>query len=212
LDFVVVGNNDSSALITKSEIISYFSGEFRTALDSIPSELLGMTQEELEQQRSPGSVDYFLRKNLWKQIDIAKKSGVTELTAASIYQGVCNVTTFHQKVIKTPIRLAWLLINPLSDIDRAEEALSFGLDRVRRDLLTMPMNEKTAPVILKAIELLWNRVKGPVVQRIEAKHAHLNMNKPIEASSPEDIIKKLDEYKSKLLEGKDVTPEEANRN
>ena len=197
----------TTALTTRNEAISYFSGEFRKALEAVPPELLLMTAEEIEAQRDPSSVDYFLRRNLWETVEKAKKAGISEITAASIYGGVCAASTFTQSVITNPLRLAWLLVNPLSELDRTEEALAFGLMRIRNDILTMPMNEKTAPTILKAVELLWNRVRGPVVQRIEAKHAHINMNKPI-AQSPNNITEKIDDLKDKLLTLKDVTPRE----
>lgn len=195
----MTGQISSVEKISRDEVISFFSGELEECLKAIPLEVLAMTPEELETAYPPGTIDYFLRKNIWSKVREAKKLGETKLFAADIYNGVCHATNFHKRVIKNPIRLAWLLFDPLSEMDKAEEALLFGLMRVRNDLLTMPMNDKTAPHILKAVELLWNRVRGPVIQKIEAKHAHLDLNKPIADNSPVDILKRLDELKAKLL-------------
>lgn len=196
--------NIPTIAISKDDIIGFFDGHFRTAMESIPDEMKAMQPEELEAKFDPGPIDYYLRKNLWKQVELARAAGETSLNPIDIYKGICHVSTFHGRVIKNNYRLAWLLINPVTDAERAEESLAFGLMRIRRDLLTLPMNEKTAPTILRAVELLWNRVHGPLIQRIEAKHAHLNLNKPL-AKAP--VHERLSEFKDKLQPAAiDVTP------
>lgn len=196
----------AKTLPTRLEAIALFRGKFREALEGIKPEILEMTIDELEETRNFSDIDYLLRKNLWKQVDLAIKSGFEELTTVSIYGSICSQQAFD-KVIKNPHRLAWLLMHPQEDIDQMRSLLSMGISRLRKDFMTMPMNERTAGHFLKAIDLLMNRVHGPVAQKIEAKHAHLNMNKPIatQLDTPHDVIARLDELKEKLLP-KEVTP------
>jgi hypothetical protein len=193
-------------LPTRLDAIALFRGKFREALEGIKPETLALTLDELEELRNPSEIDYLLRKNLWKQVELAKKSGFDELTTASIYSPVCSSQAFD-KVMKNDVRLAWLLMHPREAIDEMRSLLSMGMARMRKDFMTMPMNERTAGHFLKAIDLLMNRVHGPVAQKIEAKHAHLNLNKPraSQLETPNDVIARLDELKEKLLP-KEVTP------
>lgn len=103
-----------------------------------------------------------------------------------------------------PLNSELALIKPTALPELIDEATYFGLKRLRNDLLTMPMTEKSAPVFLKAVEFLANRAWGPVIQRIEAKHAHLNLgtrSAPTnESLSPEEVQKRLTELKRKLMD------------
>ena len=195
--------------MSRTEVISYLSGEFRAAIDAIPKDIANMTLDEIEAVREPGPTDYFLRKNLWKQVEIAKSNGHTDITAVSVYRGVCGQSNFQERVLTNPLRLAWILHAPMTETEQAEEALAFGIMRIRRDLLTMPMNAKSAPSILKAIELLWNRTRGPLIQRIDARHLHAKVQPQDQIETPEQILQKLEELKTKLLqEARPVTDEE----
>jgi len=193
---------------TREFALSVIAGEFQQAALNLPPDIALMSALEIENIRNPTEIDFLLRKRLWKQVEIAKKTGETHITNRSIFAGVCSEQNFFV-VLKNPHRVAWLLTHPTEDLERMKYGLSLGMKNLVEFVSKTP-NEKTAGAFLKAIELLMNRVHGPVVQKVEAKHAHMKVQSPISTATPEEVIARLDELKSKLLTTKDVTPSDDN--
>ncbi len=199
----MTGAKNLPVFTTREQAISLFTGDLRLAVESIPLDIANMSESEIFAVRKPTRIDWFLRKNLWNSIETARKAGEVEISQASIYAGVCSEQNFR-KVMGQPLRLAWMLFHPRTDMDKWEEALSYGLDRFREEFMTMPITKDTAGHFLRALEMLITRVHGPVIQRIEAKHAHLNMNKPIEIQEPQSH-ELLESIRDKIAAAKDVT-------
>ena len=89
---------------------------------------------------------------------------------------------------------------PTAGAELIDEATYYGLLKLRNEILTMPVTERSAPTLLKAIEFLVNRAHGSVIQRIEAKHAHLDLNNSdMIAKTPEELQSAIDTLKSKLF-------------
>ena len=162
-----------------------------------------MSLEEIESVRTPTGVDFALRKNLWKRVELVQAGVISQIEPIDIYGGVCSRTAY-ERVATNPHRIAWLLTNPTEDIQRAEVGFSIGLTNLIKFVSKEP-NAETAGPFLKAMEMLWNRVHGPVVQRIDSRHAHVNMNKPVNPPTA-DKSERLQELKSKLAQTVDVTP------
>lgn len=190
-------DNQLTNLPSRDAVIGYFGGEFRKALEALPDDILVLTLDELEARRQPQENDYLLRRNFWREVEFAKKSGGTDIQMVAVYGSVCSRQAFD-KLLSNSLRLAWILIPPLSDIDRMRGILNIALGRLSRGITVMEVNEKTLGNYLKAVELLMNRVHGPIIQKIDARHAHLNMNKPIEAFNPEDALKKIENLKAQI--------------
>lgn len=190
---------------TREFAIASLTGVLRNAAESLPEEIAVLTIEELETKRKPTQIDFFLRKNLWKQVELVQKGAFTEIDAVDIYRGVCARNSY-ENLAKNPERVAWLLIHPSESHDRAEAGFEIGLTNLLKFVAKEPTAE-TAGAFLKAMEMLWNRVHGPVVQRIDSRHATLNLNKPI--AKPPGKENRLEELKAKL-ESRDVTPEKLN--
>lgn len=199
----MTGDNLPESTTSITNPVTYLTGALRKDVDAIPPEIMAMTMDQLEQKYTISHIDYFLRQNLWKSIGVAQKLGKTEIPAVSIFEGVCSAQNFEGYVRKNPYRLAWILMKPVQVTEIMEESLDFGIKKLRVWLSTVYLDADTIGPFIKAVEMLMNRVKGPVVHRIEAKHAHLNMNKPIAA--PGDPNARLEELKSKLVP-RDVTP------
>lgn len=189
--------NENEVVLTREVAISLLRMDFKEAAENIPQDILDMSEAELFAIRKPTRTDYFLRKNLWKQVERAINEGADSITATAVYSRVCSKQNFD-RIFKLHHRLAWMLFPPKEDADKWEETLSFGLDRLRNELMTMEINEKTAGTFLKALGMLMDRVHGPVVQRIDARYATLNMNKPIQGSTPTEAMKQIEELKAKL--------------
>lgn len=192
---------------TRDELVDYLTGEFKNSVLRLPEEILCMTIDELEANRPMSLLDYNLRKNLWDQIAIARKVPGHIIYPSDVYNKVMTSQGF-QRVIKNPYRVAWLMINPRTNAEKMAVQLNYGLERLGNEVLTMALNEKTYGHFLKAIEILLNRVEGPMLQRIQQTNlnANLNMNKPVEISNPTEAIARLDELKGKLINEREVGP------
>lgn len=190
---------------TREFAISVLTGIMREAADNLPDDIASMPVSDLEDIRKPTEIDHYLRKNLWKQVEIAQKAGIVEIQPVQIYSGICSKQNY-ERIAKTPLRLAWMLTPPTEDIARLEAGLSLGLTNLLKFVAKEPTAE-TAGAFLKAIEFLYNRVHGPMVQRVDARHAHVNLNKPMASPTPKDDTQRLEEIKQKLaLDQRDVTP------
>lgn len=175
----------------RQQVFSLLSPKVQTAILNISNELLMMNEEELEQRFRPSNLDFMLRRRLWEKFREAGALSLPNIPNIEIYRGICTDQNFYDRVLKNPEKLAWL-IHPVQDPDEMlKEAYEFSLKKVR-EILRMPVDSKSAPAILKAAEFLTNRVKGPVVQRIDSR----NVNVTVDSDRPLSN----DEIKNKLLE------------
>jgi len=104
--------------------------------------------------------------------------------------------------LKHKHRVAWLLIPAKRHQDMIDEAFIFALNKVRTEILTMPVTEKSAPVIIKALEYFTNRSLGPMLQRIEQKSMNVNVdgNQVMrDAMTPEELQHRLTELKTRVI-------------
>lgn len=194
---------------TREFIISLLSGEFKKQVELLPEELAAKSDQELFSLRTPTKIDFFLRKNLWKQIELVQKGFKTDINPIDIYRGICSQQAFDI-AIKVPLRLAYLLTSPTASHDIMDHALQLGLMQII-DFMSQPMTKETSGAFLKAFEILLNRVEGPIIQKIQAQHAHLNLNKPL-ASSPDDRLKQLKDKLEEREVEQIVSAEEATTN
>lgn len=207
------GENQSESVTTEfNSVISFTEGLLRVALENLPGDIAQLTATELEKLRRPTETDVHLRVRFWKVIDEAKKAGRTSIKHSDIYNDICSSQLFS-KIMETPIRLAWIVQPMRDDLDRMRNLLSLAFGKLETEFFDMPMNEKTAGHFLKAVELLMARVHGPLVHRIEAKHAHIKMTQEA-PTSVKDVNSRLDELRSKLIQApaqqRQIIPENEN--
>lgn len=193
---------------TREFAISILTGLMREAADSLPADIAAMSVADLEDVRKPTEIDFFLRRNLWKQVEIAQKANITELQPVTIYSGVCSKQNY-EKITLNPVRVAWMLTPPNLDLERLEAGLSIGLTNLMKFVAKEPTSE-TAGAFLKAIEFLYNRVHGPIVQRVDARHAHMNLNKPIAGQPLAPAAERMGGIQEKLGDARDVSPKVVN--
>jgi hypothetical protein len=192
---------------SRISILELLSGDFKASLEAIPPEVLAMSEQELNEVRKPTSVDYFIRKKLWSMYDKCQAVGLKEISTKELYDGICSHHSFYERVMVSPHRLAWIFIRPNVYDELIDEAFYFGMKRMRDEVLTMPITEKTMGHFMKAIEFLANRALGPVIQRIESKNVNLSLT-PTEAQDPHALEMKLLELKEKMLSPRTVTHSE----
>lgn len=181
----------------RQQVFSLLSENIQRAILGIPEDILMMNEEELEKKFKPTNVDYMLRRRLWEKFREAEKLGLPNIPNVEIYRGICTDQNFYCYTLKNQTKLAWL-IHPVQDPDEMlKEAYEFGLKKVR-EILNMALTDKSAPSILKAAEFLTNRVKGPVVQKLETKNLHVSMDAQEKPLTNEEISNKLLELQERI--------------
>lgn len=184
---------------TREQAIEALTGVWKNAAETMPPEIALMDIDALESVRKPTEIDFFLRRNLWKQVDMVQNGLIPDIAPADIYRGVCSKQNYD-RIATTPHRLAWILLPPTEDSERLAAGLSIGITNLVKFVSREPTAE-TASAFMKAIEFLYTRVHGPVVQRIDARHAHAHVNMKDAPAAPEDVKNRIEELKAKLVGG-----------
>lgn len=192
--------NSSSESTHVIDLLNCFQGRFVETVLSSPKDILAMSEQELEQNFTPTTTDFIIRRNIHiKAKQVMDGTLPDKLEPKDVYKDVCTKQNFYRN-ITNHYRLAWYLI-PIQDYsEMIEDSFFYGLKKVR-EILNMPVTEKSAPHIMKALEFFANRHLGPVVQKIEQKSMNMNVNKTIserEVIDPEEMMQKFAELKSKL--------------
>jgi hypothetical protein len=193
-------------LASKIWFLKHLRGALREKFLQVPDSYFLMHEFELENHFRRSHVDYFLRKRFHEELE--KIKGTDEfLSPINVYSGVCVRHHFYNRFLHNPHRIAWICI-PVATPDKLlEDGFHLALTKVRNEILTLPVSEKTAPIILKALDFFALRFLGPVVQRIEQKNMNVNFNTDVTAKEvvdPEALLRKYSEAKSKLLRAPNV--------
>lgn len=191
---------------SQDRVLALWDGLFADKIAELPEDLQLLNEIDLEKRFTPRPVDYFLRKRFWQVSNAALAAGRTSVQTNEIYEGQCSKQCFY-RMIQNPHRLAWILIPISTHADVIEEGFYIALKRVRDDLLTMPMNEKTAPIILRALEYLTNRHLGAVPVKNLNFNANISTQPTDNAMEQNQLEAKYEELKAKISSrAKDVTP------
>ncbi len=156
------------------------------ALSEIPAEICGLPLVELEYRISITPTLRRLKMSFWDQYSITVARNLKFISPTEVCKEICSTVFWDVYVVRRPEILAWMFHPPTSFDKKAEEALDYGIDRLREEILTAPLystapdggrgafNKDNAAVILNAIKFLDARVKGSPLQRIEKKSLHLH--------------------------------------
>lgn len=175
---------------------------FLRRVQEIPEEYLLKTESELAQMFNVTRIDRALKQKLWSWYADNKRAGFNQkLSAVVVYSGVCTRQNFEHIFNKHPEKLAWLFCPPVDAETLIKEAALYALERLRDDILTMPANEKTAPIILKTAQYFIDRAYGPVEQVIRQNTTQVNVdgNKMIREVADSGIVDKFKELQSSAL-------------
>lgn len=202
---VIVEENEESAL--SRTILQCMTGKFRELTEALPPEIRELDVHELEKRFMNTPKLRCLKIGLWTEYHRVVSGNLDHMSIVNICSGVCSRENFYSHVISRPEILAWLL-HPTTEYDRkAEEALDFGIDRLRKDILTAPIldekgryNPIVGSQIIQAIKFLDARVKGSPLQRVEQKtlHAHAHVHKH-EGVTRESLMQEMREIESRLM-------------
>lgn len=181
---------------TRIVAITLIEGSLREKAENLPTELLELDLHDLEARCKFTETDYFLKKRLWELITEREDEPESPpIRGIDIYKGICTLQNFHRR-LDSPIRVAWFLHDARNDIKRLEAGLPIAISNLL-NFIAQPITEKTATAFLRALDMMLSRTHGPVIQRVDARHAHVNLNKPIDQSNIE--VEQLKEMRERLL-------------
>lgn len=160
---------------TKSEtnphsLPNMVTNRVKEAIRLLPQEYLEMDSEELEALASPTPTLYKLKYQFWKEYEAAQDRGGT-MSMVQVFNEVCSAEMFYRKVIKNQKVLAWMIRPVVSYKLATEEALQFGIKKLRR-ILAAPLEDekgrvdaRQAKLVMAIVDFLDRRVMGAVVQK-----------------------------------------------
>lgn len=180
-------------------VTTEIAGAIRKVAEDRP-ELLEMDERSLGNLLKPSPTDNRIRVGFWNEYMLAQDHG-KKLFTQRIYAGVCTHEFFLQGYVKNVEKMAWLLCPPSSYSTAITEALLHGIGRMR-DVLELPLIDakgNTIPsnvnAIIRAVQMLDQRAKGGIIQRIEAKTQTYSVNHQInqESQKPAETLEEINE-------------------
>jgi len=253
LDPIVLPREELGSIITGNGIetaskveLEYFNAENKRSLYNIAPDcvrpalnnthvknFLMLPETELRAKLKPNTTLCRLRISFWREFDRAQ-ARLDTMKVQRVVSGICSLEEFRHIVVNTN-HIAWLLKPPTDYVNAMEEALVFGIERLR-EILEIPlikseyqrsgekewellesMDIDAANVILKTVALLDMRVKGALVQKVEQKVVSENRNitanlnatiSNIQLQSqlaPEELDKKLLRLQKDIAKSTNVT-------
>lgn len=147
-------------------------------------ELFGLDERDLFKRLrteglSPSPTDNRIRLAFWMEYDRCQSLG-EKFKSSNVYASICSQAFFHLQYLTKPSRVAWLITAPVGYNVKMEEALDYGLDRLREYLEIDPrengrLNVKLMELQAKIVAMFELRVKGGIVQRTESKTLNLHV-------------------------------------
>lgn len=202
-DVVLLDKEDPRALI------NLVPARFKDAIINLAEnyeELLTESEVELKETVKPDVLDDRLRVAFWHEYVSAQDSG-RRLKLGNVYSELCSDKHFYTKILPNHSKIAWIICRPANYMMSLEASLNNGkntLDKIMRMNIFNEEGElhiQKAKIFLQAYELLDNRVRGSVIQRIEQKTQTVHLRDP-GVPSDKDELEKLRAEQGTI----DVTP------
>lgn len=181
-------------------VVEYFDGVMADAIRNISEETWLMNESELQAKFVQKDIDFLIRERLTKLLEEVSKAP-RKIAHTEVYRGICTLQNFYATTLKNEYRLVWLL-RPLIAEEKIKAGFYAAIEKTM-EILRLPVDAKTAPSILKALDYFSNRHIGPVVQRIEQKSMNMNVTRNVSEEmanlDPESMLQKYSEAKAKIV-------------
>lgn len=131
--------------------------------------------------QEPSQTDNQLRFKFWFEYEAALQEH-RKMEPVRVYAGICSKQYFFERVMTSAVKVAWIATPPLNYDIKLDEALAYGMERMR-DILEIPVESYPPGSRIKLMELqakvtamLDMRKKGAYTQRVENKNMNLNVS------------------------------------
>lgn len=191
-----------------SNIYDLLTPALKAWAEKIPLSIFEMSQKDIEEAADPSVLQRQLKMSFWTNYEQAVSRGYKEINISQIVSAHCSRQYFYKEIVEKPIMFAWLLTSPINYDLLAQEALSFGIDRIRKEILTAPMfdangkyNPAIGSMIFQAVKLLDSRVKGSPLQRIEQKHLSHTVHERVDGLTVAELDREIRDIQARLAGG-----------
>ena len=156
-----------------------------------------------------------LRISFWEEYELSLTVN-RSLNLTLVYGGICSFQTF-QRYLSVPEAIFWLICPTTSYKSQLMDAHYLGMKEMR-EILNIPLadlpEKKFAAIAnlkVKIAFMLDNRLKGSIVQKIEAKTFSVTQSMDVSNSSNEELSQSMQTLTKRLqeLEGRDVNTTKA---
>lgn len=161
-------------------VLRLVSESFRAAILSLPPEFRDLSEREYQVTHRPSAQENRLRMSFWREYDVAQEMMVP-INMTGVYAGICTRDYFYGVVLRRPNIVGWMIIPPAKYEVMIEEALDFGIGKLR-EIMDLPLtdskgrvNVRLCDTIIRATAMLDMRMRGAYVQRSEHKNLNFNM-------------------------------------
>lgn len=186
-----------------ASLFSLLPHQLKKRLLDINVEYLEKSDEELEALVKPPASLRMLKFRLWDSYNRNLET-LEQLSYDEICRGICTPAYLTRAISRNPAVVAWLTTPPRKYELAAEEALMFGLDRIR-EILAFPLwtsegkpDTKTAALILNVMKMLDLRVKGSPIQKHEIRQHTLQVHANVKDAQTISMHTSMDEIESRL--------------
>jgi hypothetical protein len=153
-------------------LINLLTPRLKELARQLPSDLIGASEKELRKKLDPSSLDEQLRIAFWDEYFLTVDNNSRSMRAEAVFARVTDKETFYE-VIKSPLRLAYMLKPPQDYFLQMRSLLNIGMLRFE-EVLKLPLenpngtvNTKLIGELIKIVSIVDNRVKGAVTQKIQ---------------------------------------------
>jgi hypothetical protein len=178
------------------------------AIRKMPIELLEKDPRSLNKLVRPSPSLNRVRLNFWNSYVNAVRTG-RMFNVTDIVAGVMTKDAFFSTIVSTPKNLAWVLCPVMEYKCSLEEALDVGIRKIREMMEVEVVDEngvldtKAAAIVLKAFQMIDERVNGGITQKIESKTLNITKNIPSQADGNNVMLdEELRSLKRQFLESK----------
>lgn len=158
-------------------------------------ELFELEERELYKKlkregRAPSAIVNTIRLKLWMEYERCQSGEGRRIEIFKVLGETCRAVNFEKFILSKPERAAWLLCPPTSYKMKVEEALNFGLDKLREILdedvvetrtlkngtVRRTVNVKLGELQAKIVNMLDMRIHGAARQTINQNTRSVNLN------------------------------------
>ena len=123
-------------------IAEYLTPKLREVFDELPMRLREMPLADLEILVEPSVLMKRLKVGFWREYRKTIVEGRTELSLIHAYENICSRQHFYEHMVNNFEHFTWLLHPPVEYEVKVEEALDYGIDKVRKMLEAPLYTEK----------------------------------------------------------------------
>lgn len=195
-------------------LLNLLSEKISEQVQLLPIQHLSMSVEEYLKIHEPTELEMSIRQSFWEEYfahcDADANRRTPKMSVERIYRGLCDRSSFY-RMINNPRKLAYIIKPPQDYMFRMKALLDLGMIRFN-EILKLPIigvdgkpDDRLIGRMIKIFELVDNRVKGAITQKVEIQGKQLNVNINQKENEAIDVTQELLKIESEIKKLKPVS-------